>query len=47
LLRMLPRRFGPLPNELSERVYNADPDTIEIWADRVWDAQSLEDVFSE
>nr|VFK67758.1 MAG: protein of unknown function (DUF4351) [Candidatus Kentron sp. UNK]VFK73099.1 MAG: protein of unknown function (DUF4351) [Candidatus Kentron sp. UNK] len=47
LLRMLPRRFGPLPNEISERIHKADPDTIESWADRVLDAKSLDDVFSE
>jgi len=51
LLRILPRRFRPLPAELSERVYRADPETIpetiETWADRVLDAESLEDIFSE
>jgi len=47
LLRMLPRRFGPLPLDVSERVYNADPDTIEMWADRVLDAKSLDEVFSK
>ncbi len=47
LLRMLPRRFGPLPDEIYERVYKADPNTIELWADRVLDAESLEDVFSD
>jgi len=47
LLRILPHRFGPLPDEISERVYRADPKTIETWADRVLDAESLEDVFSE
>nr|VFJ68357.1 MAG: conserved hypothetical protein (putative transposase or invertase) [Candidatus Kentron sp. FW] len=47
LLRILPRRFGPLPSEITERVYSADPNTIEIWADRVLDAKSLDEVFSE
>ena len=47
LLRMLPRRFGPLPNEITERVYKADPNAIETWADRVLDAKSLDEVFSE
>jgi len=45
LLRVLPRRFGPLPTEISERVHRADPKTIETWTDRVLDAESLEDVF--
>lgn len=47
LLRILPRRFGPLPDEIAERVYKADPTTIETWSDRVLDAESLEDVFSK
>nr|VFK00821.1 MAG: conserved hypothetical protein (putative transposase or invertase) [Candidatus Kentron sp. H]VFK01870.1 MAG: conserved hypothetical protein (putative transposase or invertase) [Candidatus Kentron sp. H]VFK05223.1 MAG: conserved hypothetical protein (putative transposase or invertase) [Candidatus Kentron sp. H] len=47
LLRQLSRRFHPLPNEISERVYGADPNTIETWADRVLDAKSLDEVFLE
>ncbi|MCB2263541.1 MAG: Rpn family recombination-promoting nuclease/putative transposase [Candidatus Thiosymbion ectosymbiont of Robbea hypermnestra] len=47
LLRILPLRFGPLPDEISERIYNADPNTIELWAERVLDAESLEDVFAK
>nr|VFK61618.1 MAG: conserved hypothetical protein (putative transposase or invertase) [Candidatus Kentron sp. UNK]VFK70450.1 MAG: conserved hypothetical protein (putative transposase or invertase) [Candidatus Kentron sp. UNK] len=47
LLRILPRRFGPLPIEISERIHGADASTIETWADRVWDAKSLEDIFLE
>lgn len=47
LLRQLSRRFGPLPNEITERIHTADPSTIERWADRVLDAKSLDDVFSD
>ena len=47
LLRQLSRRFQPLPNRISERVYAASPDTIEIWADRVLEAKSLNEVFAE
>ena len=47
LLRMLPHRFGPLPLEITERIHSADPNTIGIWADRVLDAKSLDEVFSE
>nr|VFK23309.1 MAG: conserved hypothetical protein (putative transposase or invertase) [Candidatus Kentron sp. MB]VFK28437.1 MAG: conserved hypothetical protein (putative transposase or invertase) [Candidatus Kentron sp. MB]VFK74252.1 MAG: conserved hypothetical protein (putative transposase or invertase) [Candidatus Kentron sp. MB] len=47
LLRLLPRRFGPLPDEISDRIYRADPNTIEIWIDRILDAKSLDEVFSE
>nr|VFK56873.1 MAG: protein of unknown function (DUF4351) [Candidatus Kentron sp. TUN]VFK64067.1 MAG: protein of unknown function (DUF4351) [Candidatus Kentron sp. TUN] len=47
LLRMLSRRFRTLPEGTSERIYKADPTTIEIWADRVLDAKSLDEVFRE
>nr|VFK54579.1 MAG: protein of unknown function (DUF4351) [Candidatus Kentron sp. TUN]VFK57607.1 MAG: protein of unknown function (DUF4351) [Candidatus Kentron sp. TUN] len=47
LIRQLSRRFQPLPEEITERVYGADPNTIEIWADRVLDAKSLDDIFLE
>jgi len=47
LLRQLSRRFPPLPDEISERVHNADPGTIESWADRILDAKSLDEVFQE
>nr|VFK39542.1 MAG: protein of unknown function (DUF4351) [Candidatus Kentron sp. SD]VFK44762.1 MAG: protein of unknown function (DUF4351) [Candidatus Kentron sp. SD]VFK80390.1 MAG: protein of unknown function (DUF4351) [Candidatus Kentron sp. SD] len=47
LLRQLSRRFHALPDEITERVHGADPNTIEIWADRVLDAKSLDKVFSD
>lgn len=47
LMRQLSRRFQPLPNEITERILKADPNTIEIWADRVLDAKSLDEVFWE
>ncbi|VFN02311.1 MAG: protein of unknown function (DUF4351) [Candidatus Kentron sp. G] len=45
LFRQLSRRFQPLPDGIFERVYGADPNTIEHWADRVLDAKSLDEVF--
>jgi len=36
-----------VPDGISEQVYRADPKTIETWADRVLDAESLEDIFLE
>nr|VFK58147.1 MAG: protein of unknown function (DUF4351) [Candidatus Kentron sp. TUN] len=47
LLRQLSRRFHPLPNEISERIHSADPNSIEKWADRILDAKSLDEVFSD
>nr|VFJ44440.1 MAG: conserved hypothetical protein (putative transposase or invertase) [Candidatus Kentron sp. FM]VFJ64121.1 MAG: conserved hypothetical protein (putative transposase or invertase) [Candidatus Kentron sp. FM]VFK08950.1 MAG: conserved hypothetical protein (putative transposase or invertase) [Candidatus Kentron sp. FM] len=45
LLRQLSRRFDPLPDEITQRIHAADANTIEIWADRILDAKSLDDVF--
>nr|VFK23665.1 MAG: protein of unknown function (DUF4351) [Candidatus Kentron sp. LPFa] len=47
LLRQLSRRFQPLPDEIPDRVREADPNTIESWADRILDAKSLDEVFRE
>lgn len=47
LLRQLSHRFHPLPDEISDRVYGADPNTLEIWGDRVLEANSLDEVFRE
>lgn len=47
LLRQLSRRFQPLPDAISERIYAASPNAIEIWADRILDAKSLDEVFLE
>ncbi|MBF0604677.1 MAG: DUF4351 domain-containing protein [Nitrospirae bacterium] len=45
LLRLLQRRFGPLPESVTEWLHAADLSTLELWGDRVLDARSLDDVF--
>ncbi|AJD48858.1 hypothetical protein S7S_12230 [Isoalcanivorax pacificus W11-5] len=45
LSRLLTRRFGPLPTEVQARLATASTTQLEHWADRVFDAGSLEDVF--
>jgi hypothetical protein len=46
LLRLLTKKFGPsLPTWVSPRVQSADVHILEIWTDRILDAQSLEEVF--
>jgi len=45
LCRLLVRRFGPLPDELEERIRQADIGQIEAWLDRLLDAQNLAEVF--
>lgn len=46
LQRQLARRFGPLPEWARQRLQDATPEALETWADRVLDAQRLEDVFA-
>ncbi|MBM4062587.1 MAG: Rpn family recombination-promoting nuclease/putative transposase [Planctomycetes bacterium] len=45
LLRLLHRRFGELPADLEERVRSADVAALDTWAERVLDAQSLDEMF--
>ncbi|MDK2797246.1 MAG: hypothetical protein PWQ19_796 [Tepidiphilus sp.] len=42
---MLTRRFGSLPEWVQQRLRSASGEELETWADRVLDAQRLEDVF--
>ncbi|MBM4063193.1 MAG: DUF4351 domain-containing protein, partial [Planctomycetes bacterium] len=46
LLRLLGKRFGVLPAEVEARVRAAAVDTLDLWAERVLDAKSLDDVFA-
>ncbi len=46
LKRQLRRRFTDLPTWIDERVEKANQHELESWADRVLDAERLEDVFS-
>ena len=45
LKRQLHRRFEALPGWVEERLAGASREQLESWADRVLDAQRLEDVF--
>ena len=44
LARQLTRRFGPLPAEARARLEQATPDQLDLWADRVLDAPTLQAV---
>ena len=46
LKRLLTRRFERLPEWAEERLEKANRDELEHWADRVIDAESLEQVFA-
>ena len=45
LLKLLERRFGPLPSWAVERIAKADEDSLEHWAENLLVAPSLEAVF--
>ena len=45
LQRLLSKRFGSIPAEITARIAAASSAEIEVWLDRVLDARSLEDLF--
>ena len=47
LLRLLTRRFGPLPAATEERIERATPDQLDRWVDRIVDAPTLDEVLAE
>lgn len=47
LLRLLERRFGPLPPWVEQRVTAARSAQVEGWTDRLLDANSLDQVFEQ
>ena len=44
LQRLLIKRFGPLPDHAAQQIESATVGQIDVWIDRVLDAQSLDDV---
>ena len=44
VLHLIERRFGPLSDDVRQRVTQADPNTLLQWSERILDANSLEDV---
>ncbi|MEX1214272.1 DUF4351 domain-containing protein [Saccharospirillum sp.] len=47
LHRQLQRRFGPLSSQVLNRLEAANQQQLELWAERILDADSLADVFQE
>ena len=45
LLRLLTRRFGPLPADCVARIQAASSGQLEQWSDQVLDARTLAEVF--
>ncbi|MEO5329985.1 MAG: DUF4351 domain-containing protein [Magnetococcus sp. THC-1_WYH] len=46
LTRQLKRRFSTVPDWANEEIAKADFSSLEAWSLRIFDAQSLDDVFS-
>jgi hypothetical protein len=47
LRRLMTRRFGPLPDWAESKLTQAKTETLERWADRLLDADTLEAVFQD
>jgi len=45
LLRLVERRFGPPSEAVRQRIRDADAETLLIWAERLFTADSLEELF--
>lgn len=47
LILLLTHRFGPLPDEVRQRVGQGTLEEIDLWASRILDAESLGQVFGD
>jgi hypothetical protein len=47
LLRQVERRFGPVTDEVTQRIRTAAGPQLELWALNILDAATLEDVFRD
>ena len=47
LMRLLERRFGPIPDDLHSQVASADLVALDRWFDRALDASALDVIFSD
>ena len=47
LERLLVKRFGGIPMRLRKRIENAEMDDLDRWFDRLFDAKSVRDVFTD
>lgn len=45
LLRLLERKFSPLPDSARQRVASADAETLLVWGERLLDARSLDEIW--
>ena len=46
LLRMLRHKFGVVPTAAEERINKATPAQLELWSDRLFTANAVEDILA-
>jgi hypothetical protein len=46
LIRLVERRFGPLPDDRRIRILTADETTLLVWLDRLFDATGVDDLLA-
>jgi Domain of unknown function (DUF4351) len=47
LQKLLSKRFGAIPADITRLIANAPVESIERWLDRIIDAQQLADIFKD
>ena len=47
LLRLMRKRFGSVTDEVEQRVRAAEPPVLDVWAEQIFDARTLEEVVAE
>ncbi len=47
LLGLIQRRFGPVPDDVTQRIQTAQTAQLQAWSLNVLDAVTLEDVFQD
>ncbi|MGI9229299.1 MAG: DUF4351 domain-containing protein [Gammaproteobacteria bacterium] len=47
LIQQLQRKFGPLSQDIQQRITQATPDDIGAWGEQILDAPSLDAIFGE
>ena len=46
LVKQLTKRFGSLPDWATEKLQQANREQLAVWAERIFDAESLEQFFA-
>ena len=47
IMRLLARRFGDIPSQYFQYIEKADPDRLLTWCERILDANSIDEIFTD